>query len=191
MMARLGFGAVKTKLLRISSFNDLNEAWAPEKLDIFLKGLAKTTAATFGIEAQWSGRPPPPAFSYDRRRRQYAASGLLAGLAATNTGNTLTLGVTAVDLFIPKLNFVFGVADRDMGVAIISLHRLSPEFYSKEQDQNLLKERAAKEAIHEVGHLLGLTHCDDASCVMHFSNAIGNTDIKGPGFCVHCAQRLI
>lgn len=176
--------------LRITSFDDLNEAWDPAKLDIFLERLANTAAAVFAMEGQRGGLLPLPASSYDRRRRQYAASGFLAELAAANTANSMTLGVTAVDLFIPQLNFVFGVADRGTGAAVISLHRLTPEFYGEEPNQKLLNERAAKEAIHEVGHLLGLTHCDEASCIMHFSNAIGNTDIKGPGFCDRCAPLI-
>ena len=83
---------------------------------------------------------------------------------------------------------------RTRGVAVISLHRLTPEFYGEAEDPRLLLERAVKEAIHETGHMLGLTHCQRPGCIMRFSNAIADTDNKGPGLCEDCrgvAARMI
>ena len=39
-------------------------------------------------------------------------------------------------------------------------------------------------AVHELGYIYGLGHCLDASCVMHFSNRLPDTDFKGKEFCV-------
>ena len=50
--------------------------------------------------------------------------------------------------------------------------------------------RALKEAVHELGHTLGLAHCPDAGCVMHFSNALVDTDRKGHRLCVVCERKL-
>ena len=131
-----------------------------------------------------------PDAAYNHRRRQYMAGDFLTMLERERDGESPVLGVTAVDLFLPRLNFVFGVADPEAGVAVISLQRLSPEFYEKKQDRALLLARAVKEAVHETGHLLGLSHCEQPRCVMHFSNAIADTDSKGPGFCEDCLARL-
>jgi archaemetzincin len=34
------------------------------------------------------------------------------------------------------------------------------------------------EAVHELGHAFGLTHCEKSRCVMHFSNSLQDTDFK-------------
>lgn len=96
--------------------------------------------------------------------------------------------VTGRDLYAAGLNFVFGLAWR--GVAIISTHRLYPEFYGQPPDRSLFKERVVKEAVHEVGHLYGLTHCNDRRCVMAFSNSIADTDYKRSRPCSRCMAKL-
>jgi archaemetzincin len=113
----------------------------------------------------------------------------LTSLAAVRPqGEEMTLGVTGVDLTAPGLNFVFGLADPRGRVAVISLARLYPEFYGQPRDPARFKARAVKEAVHELGHLLGLDHCPDPACVMAFSNSLGDTDRKGPGFCPGCRE---
>lgn len=98
------------------------------------------------------------------------------------------LGVVDADLFVPGLNIVFGLAYGN--TAILALTRLKPEFYGEEKDELLFRKRALKEAIHELGHTFGLAHCPDKRCIMHFSNNLAETDIKGPGFCRVCSARL-
>lgn len=99
------------------------------------------------------------------------------------------LGVIDSDLFVPGLNFIFGLAYGN--TAVIALTRLRPEYYGEEKNERLFKERALKEAIHELGHTFGLAHCPDIRCVMHFSNKLADTDIKGPSFCRVCSARLV
>jgi archaemetzincin len=47
-----------------------------------------------------------------------------------------------------------------------------------------------KEAVHELGHTYGLSHCRDIHCVMCFSNTLGDTDRKGVRFCAACEPKL-
>jgi len=128
-----------------------------------------------------------PISAYDQRRGQYTASEILSMLKSKGE---LVLGVADVDLYAPGLNFVFGQAFPQAKTAIISLSRLRQEFYRLPSDEALFRERAIKEAVHEVGHLLGLGHCPDVKCVMAFSNSLADTDRKGSHFCARCAIRI-
>ena len=136
------------------------------------------------------GRAPSKA--YNPRRRQYRSDRFLEQLRALKKGigvNRL-LGVTLLDIYAPGLNFVFGEADPKWGVAILSTHRLRPEFYGLKENLGLYLERCVKEAIHELGHILRLRHCPDPRCVMHFSNSVWEVDEKRRGFCPRCLNLL-
>jgi archaemetzincin len=96
--------------------------------------------------------------------------------------------VVDVDLFVPGLNFVFGLAPGS--TAVISLVRLRHEYYGERKNEYLFRDRALKEAIHELGHTFGLHHCPDIRCIMHFSNCLEDTDIKCPDFCKVCSNKI-
>jgi len=135
---------------------------------------------------------PIPKDAYNQTRHQYHSTHIMAKIAdyIENYVVCHVLGVTEVDLYVPGLNFVFGEAQCPGKVALISLFRLKPEFYGQSTDRRLFSERAVKEAIHEVGHTLGLEHCRDSSCVMYFSNSILDTDRKRSTFCSRCSVRV-
>ena len=128
-----------------------------------------------------------PRLAYHPERGQYHSTAILEKLLHNGRIN---LGVTEVDLFIPILTFVFGEAQLGGSAALISYHRLQQEFYGLPADRGLLIERAQKEAIHEVGHACGLTHCEDYECVMAASHAVEWLDIKSASLCPHCRSRL-
>ncbi len=124
----------------------------------------------------------------DHNRGQYDAWRIVQHYRGILGEDEYILLVTDKDLYAAGLNFVFGLAWR--GVAIISVHRLFPEFYGQPPDRALFKERMIKEAVHEVGHLHGLMHCSDRRCVMAFSNSIADTDYKDSRPCKRCLARL-
>jgi archaemetzincin len=124
----------------------------------------------------------PPAV-YDARRQQYRAEALLDLLGGLSGG--YLLGLTARDLYADGLNFVFGMADPRHRAAVVSLARLG-----KAADPSAYRARAVKEVVHELGHAVGLAHCEDPRCVMHFSNSLADTDLKSDRLCAPCRARL-
>ncbi len=128
--------------------------------------------------------------AYNSERKQYLSSKLLAYLIKTEQ-NERVVGIADVDLYVPRLNFVFGEADIASGTAIVSLFRLWQEYYGLAPNQNLFLERATKEVVHELGHTFGLGHCHNNKCVMHFSNSLSDTDLKETFFCNKCRPKII
>jgi archaemetzincin len=172
-------GPVTVRLVSVGSL-------PPVLLGFLQEGLTRQ----LGAAVRMGGNLPLPA-SCPAGLSQYPAAPFLAALAATSpAGDEVVLGVTGVDLTAPGLNFVFGLADPPSRAAVISLARLYPEFYGQPRDPARFKERAVKEAVHELGHLLGLGHCPNPACVMSFSNSLADTDGKGPGFCKLCREKL-
>jgi len=130
-----------------------------------------------------------PAETYDSFRDQHHSTRILVALdeLIQTTHVELMLGVTPLDLYVPSMNFVFGEARCPGRVAVISTARLKP---NHPNDINLFGNRVAKEAVHEIGHMLGLKHCPDLLCVMHFSERLADTDKKQEDFCAECNQNL-
>ena len=156
-------------------------------LDILEHSLRQTFGCPVEVKAEIGSLD----YAYSEERRQYLAPRLLSTLRSFSLEpGDKCLGIVDVDLYAPGLNFVFGEADVGSGVAVISLYRLRQECYGLPQDEGLFHDRAIKEAVHELGHTYFLSHCPEAKCVMHFSNCLADTDIKGAGFCPKCQQKL-
>ena len=134
---------------------------------------------------------PLPEEAFDESRKQHRSDVILRKVRsyAEKSRYDRVLGVADVDVFVPTLNFVFGQADLEGKAALISLWRLRPEYYGDLPNEQLFHERSVKEAVHELGHTLGLEHCSNVFCVMHFSNAIYETDVKHSLFCSRCSVK--
>ena len=153
--------------------------------------IADEVRERFRCEAEPGESISVPDNTFNARRRQYNSTRILKALETQKPGGyRILLGVIDQDLYVPELNFVFGEADVLAFIAVIGLPRLRQEFYGYEPDPGLFYERAAKEAIHEIGHLESLGHCPDPRCVMHFSNSLQETDMKEPNFCSQCINKI-
>jgi archaemetzincin len=130
--------------------------------------------------------------AFDKKRGQYRSNQVLSTIQryAIDKKMDRVLGILNVDIFLPGLNFVFGEAAFPGKAALISLWRLKPEFHRSPPNRDIFAERSLKEAIHEVGHTLGLRHCPRSSCVMHFSNSIFDTDKKQALLCDECSLQV-
>jgi len=156
-----------------------------------LSALTQKLEQTFGCPVETATENFDPGKAYDKRRKQYLGTRFLSQLKKNKVKGDKVLGIVDVDLYSPGLNFIFGQADIASATSVISLARLRQEYYGLPSDEELFRERAVKEAVHELGHTLGLDHCPDPGCVMHFSNSLSDTDVKQAAFCGRCRPKLL
>ena len=147
-----------------------------------LKDLARDLSAK-GVDVKIAKQGPVPQQAFHSRRQQYRADDFLK--VARNEPGDRVLVVTNYDLYTDNLNFVFGLADSPGKFAVISFFRLRMG-----ADEETFRHRAVKEAIHELGHTMGLPHCAKPRCVMRFSNSLGETDDKGTDWCEGCEMKI-
>lgn len=106
------------------------------------------------------------------------------------------IGVMNKDIYGLGYNFIFGIANEFSGVGLISISRLTENFYKKKELIHRKKEtstdielRILKDAIHELGHTFGLKHCEH-NCIMKFSDSLSDIDKKSENFCASCSKKL-
>jgi archaemetzincin len=135
---------------------------------------------------------------FDKQRNQWKSTGILQWLSDNYTKlyyskeRTMIkiLAICDFDAYSDKMNFVFGEAHLHGSICAIYLPRLRQEFYGLTSDTSLFCQRIVKEAVHELGHVFGLTHCENIKCVMHFSNSLHDTDMKTSHLCHVCKGHL-
>lgn len=159
--------------------------------DDLLHSLMEAVSGTFELPCRVAAPISIPSAAYDRRRGQYVGGHILTELARLEVPDAeRVLGVIDADCYAPGLNFILGQASARARDAFMALPRLRQSFYGLAEDESLFRERASKEAVHELGHTYGMGHCPNPKCVMHFSNSVYDTDVKGAEFCPRCRARL-
>ncbi len=157
-----------------------------------LEVLSDCVSRSFGFPARLLGDFQEPDYAYEAARRQYSSTAILRELVPAVPADAVRLlGVTARDIFIPMLSFIYGQAQLGGTAALVSLARLDQQFYGLPPNPPLLKARARKEALHELGHTFNLVHCPDRACVMALSTNIRQVDLKQEAFCRGCAALLL
>lgn len=170
-------------MIRIVAFGSARR----EYIDVLIKELKEVFEGN--IELLNPGRELPEK-GYNKKRGQYAAEVFIEELLGIAKDDEIVLGITESDIYTEKTNFVFGQAQLGGRATIISLKRLDPEYYGMPTDERLFKQRILKEAVHEIGHCLGLGHCNNPKCNMVFSNSIYGVDYKNVEFCNNCVKKL-
>jgi archaemetzincin len=155
--------------------------------DGLLKDLRPAVEETFQVSCKVLPVRLDPEFAYHGERQQYHSSEILHRMQSFLTEDSWRLlGIAAVDLYIPILTFVFGEAQMGGPCALVSTHRLRQELYGLPADPKLFGQRVIKEAVHELGHTVSLTHCDDYRCAMASSHAVEWIDLKESTLCTTC-----
>jgi archaemetzincin len=156
-----------------------------------LRDLRDGLGAAFRVPCSILDETLDPTFALHSVRLQFHSSEILAQMHGGLRSGFRMLGVAEVDLYIPILTFVFGEAEVGGSCALVSAHRLRQEFYGLPADPQLERERLLKEAVHELGHTLELTHCEDYRCVMAASHSVEWIDMKESQFCDDCRETLL
>jgi archaemetzincin len=170
----------KLSLVPIGPVPDDLLVWLDDRLEDVLE-----------VDTVVEGQIPLPDEGFDPDRDQYVGGAMFKALRRrSNPQADRALGLTPEDCYASGLNFIFGQANMRTGLAFVALPRLRPSFYGLPPDRELFRKRVLKECVHELGHTLGLTHCRNPRCVMHFSNRLQDTDVKGVDFCLRCQELL-
>ncbi len=136
---------------------------------------------------------PVPDGAYDAGREQYRAEEFieLAGRAGNGEKN---IAITGHDLYYRRRNYVFGLAYLSGNGSVISTYRLqtsSDGGFSERSASDIFADRVRKEVVHEIGHTLGLEHCDNSRCVMNFSPTVREVDVKEENLCGSCQRNVL
>lgn len=157
-----------------------------------LDWIESAAAEWFPLPIQRLPALPIPERAFDEKRGQYQSVEIMKMLSQIVPRDaSRILGVTDVDLSIPMLSFLFGQAQFDGPVAVVSLCRLHQEFYGLPPQESLLRERAVKEVLHELGHTFGLVHCSEPTCAMSLATHIELVDAKAEQYCARCGMQLV
>jgi archaemetzincin len=151
----------------------------------FLREVETPLKEVLGVEA-FVGKLQvgTPTYAFNKDRAQYHTTAIMRRLLTLKeAGVPLVLGIADVDLFQPDSSFVYGEADREAHVAVMSLHRLKGEGES-------WKRRAFVEVVHQAGHLVGLSFCEDARCAMYLATTITDADRRQLHLCNNCRNEL-
>ena len=128
-----------------------------------------------------------PAYALDAQRRQYNAAVIISKLESiTFHPYDKIVAVVDVDLFVPIFTHVFGEARQGGNTALVSMYRLEKKGKDQSPASSMALERAAKIALHELGHLYDLSHCMDSKCLMHFAGDLEDLDRTPLYLCRYC-----
>ncbi len=159
--------------------------------EIVLKSLAAHITGYLHLHVEILPPLETPLYAYDAIRHQYDAGIILKTFESMGFKNTnKVIGVVDVDLFVPIFTHVFGEARQNGKYALVSFSRLGTDQAGIDPSPALLLDRTAKVALHELGHLFNIFHCDDKNCLMHFSGDLEDLDKTPLEFCAYCTSCL-
>lgn len=159
--------------------------------EIALKIIAMNISALVSLPSQILPPLEHPEYAFDARRYQYDAGIIIDTLESMPFKDCeKVVCVLDIDLFIPIFTHVFGEAKQGGKFALVSLFRLWKNPDGSSPPPSCVYERVVKVALHELGHVFDLLHCDYTSCLMHFSGSIKELDEMSFHLCEYCSIYL-
>ncbi|MDY6971548.1 MAG: archaemetzincin family Zn-dependent metalloprotease [Thermodesulfobacteriota bacterium] len=155
-----------------------------------LREVSKEIERVFSYETEADSLLLDIGFALDPARTQYHSTPILEKLESLAPPHaTKVIAITHVDLFIPILTHVYGEAQLNGKACMVSTYRLR-ENLSPIKAEEMHRQRAVKEAVHELGHTFGLRHCKDPACIMHYCRTVRDVDRKSDQLCRYCKTLL-
>jgi len=156
--------------------------------EIALKVIAAHISGYFNLSPQVLPTLVSPEYAFAQGRMQYDAGVILKAFESIPFDHCeKVVGVLSLDLFVPIFAHVFGEARQGGKFALVSLYRLGENPEGLFSPSPLMYERAAKVALHELGHLFNLHHCERQRCLMHFSGGLDHLDEIPLNLCRYCS----
>lgn len=176
-----------------------------------LQYLARNLSRVFNTGTAVSRHIVIPTALFNREKKQYDGRKLLRFLTENMTikeVKAVNLAVFDRDLFSGSLEYAFGLSSPFPKISLISVLRLHPHFQEdyfsggmkkrkagkfpllvkrlNSTEKALYHDRVLKEAVHGIGHALGLTHCSRKGCAMQPSYTLEDIDARTEVFCRTC-----
>lgn len=152
----------------------------------------KSLLAFYDLKVLMLERAPLPKAAYYPKRKRYRAEKLLLFLNQRLPDDGFRiLGLTGVDISTTKGQHedwgILGLADVDGKACVLSSYRTK----RRAKGATHARIRLGKVAVHEIGHTLGLPHCDNQGCLMEDAEGSVLTTDREYDLCHDCRQRLI
>jgi len=96
--------------------------------------------------------------------------------------------LTGHDLYLSALTYVFGLSELGSRRGVLSSARLCA--LEQKSMSPLGVRRVLIEAVHELGHTVGLLHCPIPSCAMHRTLWPEAVELKSPTYCPACREAI-
>lgn len=138
-------------------------------LESDLNFLARSLEARSGMRVEISAPQSPPVDAFNFSRGQFHADKLLDWLFYKRPPDAPwgTLAVLSEDLYATDDAWVYGLANLTDRVAVMSTHRFKADMRHSDPSRRILaEEQFIRASFHELGHMLGLPHCDNQQCLM-------------------------
>ncbi|RPH43571.1 MAG: hypothetical protein EHM91_08660 [Planctomycetota bacterium] len=142
--------------------------------------------AFFGVPAKVLDPIPIFEDAYASKRGQYDAETIIDRLSERRPADALVyMGIAEKDLYVPDLNFVFGVGHPGLRCGAYSLTRYETE------EAAVFTRRSLKLLAHEAGHILSIHHCTTYACVMQGANSLPEDDSHPMHLCPIDLQKVL
>lgn len=159
--------------------------------DTDLETVRKGVAHLYHLDLRILPQRDLPASAFYTPRQRYRAALLLDDLQTIGSPASKVVGLTNADISASRGEIddwgIFGFGLVGGKSSVVSAFRLRGEGVNR----SLYEARLRKVANHEIGHTLGLEHCDHESCLMQDANGKIRTIDKMSGtLCARCAAKI-